>query len=435
VNVAVYGLWHLGCVTAAGLAEAGHHVIGLDPDTEVIAALRSGRAPIHEPCLDELLLRQQATGALSFESGGPDVLSGVDALWVTLDTPIDAADAADVGFVRARLETLADALRPGSLVVVSSQVPVGFTRALAKDWAARSLSFAYSPENLRLGSALESFRNPDRIVVGVVDELAERGMQRLLAPFGRPIEWMSVESAEMTKHALNAFLATSVSFINEISRLCERLGADAREVERGLKTDRRIGTRAYLSPGPSFAGGTLARDLRYLVGFGERHGTGTPLFEGVLESNAFHARWQRDEVLRLLVGEPHPVAAILGLTYKPGTSTLRRSAAVELCHFLHRAGVQVRAHDPAIRELPEGLAPAVELCGSPSEALRGADVAVLATPWPEYRELRAEDVVSAMRRARVVDPGRVLEDVFGGDGRILYLATGRPAGARASGSR
>lgn len=427
MKVVVYGLWHLGCVTAAGLAEAGHQVVGVDPDPRRVEGLQAGRPPLLEPGLPELLAAGQSGDRLSFAADAREALADAEVLWVTFDTPVDEDDEADPGHVRQQLEGLADALRPGTLVLVSSQVPAGFTRALSLDWAGRGLLFAYSPENLRLGRALESFRKPDRVVVGVVDEAARRSVERLLAPFAPRVEWMRVESAEMTKHALNAFLATSISFGNEVARVCERVGADAREVERGLKTDRRIGAGAYLAPGPPFAGGTLARDVRYLVGFGKRHGTETPLLEGVMQSNQAHAAAQRAEV-RGLLSDPDPVAAILGLTYKPGTSTLRRSSSLELCRFLDAGGVRVQAHDPAVPALPEDLASSVRLCASPREALRGADVAVIATPWPEYAGLRAEDVVESMRRARVVDPSGLLEGALAADPRIVYLATGRPRG-------
>ena len=425
MKVAVLGLWHLGCVTAACLAEAGHHVVGLDPDPERVADLTQGRPPLQEPGLPELLAAGLASGRLSFSADARQALRDADVLWVAFDTPVDERDEADVESVRRWLEDAGPAVRSGTLVLVSSQVPVGFTRALARDWAGRGLVFACSPENLRLGQALESFRRPDRVVVGVVDEGARAVVERLLAPFAFPIEWMGAESAEMTKHALNAFLATSATFANEVARLGQVLGADAREVERGLKSDRRIGPRAYLAPGPPFAGGTLARDVRYLTGFGDRHQIGTPLLEGVLRSNLDHGQWLRDQITALL--EAHePVAAVLGLTYKPGTSTLRRSAALELIRDLLVAGARVQAHDPAVRALPGELAESVRLCETAQEALRGADVAVIATAWPEYAELRPEELVALMRRARVVDPGRTLEAGLAGDARVVYVATGRP---------
>jgi UDPglucose 6-dehydrogenase len=427
MKVAVHGLWHLGCVTAACLAEGGHHVVGLDPDPGVVRELDAGRLPLHEPGLAELLAAGRAAGRLEFRAD-PSALADVDALWITLDTPVDDDDRADPAVVRRALDAAASALPAGALVVVSSQVPVGFTRDAARAWPA--LRFACVPENLRLGRALDAFRRPERVVAGTLDPSARADVARLFAPFTSALEWMGVESAEMTKHALNAFLATSVAFANEVARVCEHVGADAREVERGIRTDPRVGPKAYVSPGAAFAGGTLARDLRYLAAFGARHRVATPLVDGVLASNAAHLAAHRDEVEALLA-RPDAVAAVLGLAYTPGTSTLRRSSAVALCRALHGRGVRVRAHDPAVRALPDELGAAVTLCPTAEDALTGADVAVVATAWPEYRELAPDAVVARMRRPCVVDPARYLEATLGADPRVLYRATGRPRGADA----
>jgi UDPglucose 6-dehydrogenase len=425
MRVAVYGLWHLGCVTAACLAEGGHDVIGLELDAATVAGLEAGHPPLHEPGLVELIHAGCTAGRLRFTTSPVEALRDAEVLWVAFDTPVDDHDEADVGFVRARLEQVADAVRPGTLVLVSSQVPVGFTRRLERTWQGRGLRFACSPENLRLGKALDSFRRPERVIVGVRDAADQPRLAELFAPFCQRIEWMTVESAEMTKHALNAFLATSVTFINELARLCEAVGADAKEVERGLKSEARIGPKAYLSPGAAFAGGTLARDVRYLIDFGARLDTGTPLFQGVLASNDLHKDWVRERVHRLLGESPRGVVAVLGLTYKPGTSTLRRSASVELCAHLASEGVVVQAHDPAISALPEELGPAVQLCANPLDALAGADVAVVATEWPEYRALQAGHFVEQMRRPCVIDQNHFLSTLLGNDPRITYIATGK----------
>jgi UDPglucose 6-dehydrogenase len=427
MRIVVYGLWHLGCVTAACLARAGNRVIGLDLDRELIAALRQGRPPLHEPGLEELLAAGLAAKTLAFSTTPAEALAGADVLWVTFDTPVNDRDEADVAFVRGQLEAVAAALRPGTLVLISAQVPVGFTRRLSADWAGKGLHFAYSPENLRLGKALDTFRNPERVVLGVEQSCDRARLAELFAPFCARLEWMSVESAEMTKHALNAFLATSVTFINELARLCEAVGADAKEVERGLKSEGRIGPRAYLSPGAAFAGGTLARDLRFLVGRGGAMGIEMPLFEGVLASNELHKGWVRERVAHLLEGVEGPVVAVLGLTYKPGTSTLRRSSSVELCRWLHEQGVRVRSHDPAVHELPEELGGVLELAAGPLEALDGADLAVVATEWPAFRSLGAAEVSARMHRPLVIDPNHFLAGTLGSDPRIRYVATGRVA--------
>ncbi len=429
MRIVVQGLWHLGCVTAACLAEAGHDVTGLDREGPALQGLREGRAPLFEPGLDELLQAGLQAGRLGFAGlqDAPRVLSAAELLWVAFDTPVDEQDLADVAFVRAELDGLAAALRPGTLVLLSAQLPVGFTRALERDWAGRSLRFAVSPENLRLGQALDAFRRAERVVVGLRDERDRETLAALFAPFVARVEWMSVESAEMSKHALNAFLATSVTFINELARLCEALGADAREVERALKSEPRIGRRAYLAPGAAFAGGTLARDLRYLQSFGRELGLATPLVDGVLQSNAAHAGWLQARVQELLRGAEAPVVALLGLTYRPGTSTLRRSAAVELARALAARGVAVQAFDPAVRALPPELSGQLRLCASAAEALGGADLAVVATEWPEFRQLDAADFVGAMRRARVVDTGWFLAGALAAAPGLVYVAPGRAA--------
>ena len=238
------------------------------------------------------------------------------------------------------------------------------------------------------------------------------------------IEWMSLESAEMTKHALNAFLACSVTFINELARLCEMVGADAKEVERGLKSEGRIGLKAYLAPGAAFAGGTLARDVSFLTAFGRKHKVPTPLFDGVLAGNEAHKSWVRGKASQLLAGIRQPVAAVLGLTYKPGTNTLRRSASVELCTWLSEQGAVVRAHDPTVRTLPAELNSSLTLCDSIDSALEGADLAIMATEWPDYRVLEAPQFLKRMRRPQVIDQNHFLAKALATDERITYVATG-----------
>ena len=434
MKVAVVGLWHLGCVTAACIAAAGHDVIAFDPEATVVEGLRAGRAPLFEPGLDELIAEGVKQGRLSFSSDPATALDRAEVLWVTFDTPVNERDEADVALVRRHLEDISGHIRPGTLVLTSSQVPVGFTRALERDWAGKRLTFAYSPENLRLGRAIQAFREPARVVVGVREEGAQHRIEELLQPFTARIEWMGVESAEMTKHALNAFLATSVAFINEIARLCEAVGADAKEVERGLKSEPRIGPGSYVSPGGAFAGGTLARDVRFLERFGRDHQLATPLLTGVITSNDLHKRWLFDAVDSALRGRPAPVAAVLGLTYKPGTNTLRRSSAVELCSWLHGRGIKVQAHDPAVSALPTELEAVIDLRDTPAAALEGADVAIVSTEWPAFRSVAADDFVLAMRQPVVIDQNRFLAGTVGADRRVRYVSVGTSSAATVEGS-
>ncbi|MBI3457385.1 MAG: UDP-glucose/GDP-mannose dehydrogenase family protein [Candidatus Rokubacteria bacterium] len=433
--IVVLGLWHLGPTIAACLAAEGFRVVGTDPDPNLVAELAQGRVPVAEPGLAELVQAELASGRLSFQPDPATALAEANLMWVAFDTPVDDEDEADVGFVRRETARLIRLLPEGATVAVSSQVPVGFTRGLREWWVStgppRRLRFAYSPENLRIGTALQSFRQPARTVIGTEDGTPNQSVRAALAPFARELLWMSIESAEFTKHALNAFLATSVAFINEIARLCERYGADAKEVERALKSDPRIGPGAYLSPGPAFAGGTLARDVRFLRRLGDETGVRTLLLAGVLESNAEQDEWRRRKIEELVGHLAGARIGVLGLTYKPGTDTLRRSAALALCAWLAERGALVRAHDPAVRLLPSGFVPRIELVPSPADVLPGADLLVVATPWPEYRRVAADDLVAAMKAPRVVDESRLLADTLGADPRIQYVTVGvPPAGSR-----
>ena len=427
MKVCVFGLWHLGSVTAACLAAAGHDVVGVDSDRGVVEGLSRGVPPLFEPGLAELVQDGLGRGQLRFSS---DLAQAADAdvVWIAIDTPVDEEDRADVDAVVRGTSALFPYLRDRSLVLISSQVAVGTTRRVADLFAhgagGRDVAFAYSPENLRLGKAIERFTHPDRIVVGPVSPVDRETVTSLLRPFSDRLLWMSAESAEMTKHALNAFLATSVTFINEIAAVCEQVGAEAADVERGLKSDDRIGPAAYLSPGAAFAGGTLARDVMFLSRIGGERQVSTHLLSAVKTSNDAHRQWPQRR-LREILGDLNGTAiAVWGLTYKPGTDTLRRSSAVELCRWLHARGARVRAHDPAISALPTALAPAVDLLRDPLEAVRGAAALVVATAWPEYREIPAQQVAARMAGTLVLDANRFLAGSLGEHPGLRYVSVG-----------
>lgn len=428
IKIAVVGLWHLGTVTAGCLASAGYEVIGYDANAETVAGLNRGDLPVAELGLAVLIQGGIKDGKLSF-SDELGALSEVEVIWITYDTPVDEDDQADVEFVVEQVKATFPYLRDDALVFISSQLPVGSTRRLEEAYRSYQpegkVTFAYLPENLRLGKAIEIFTKPDRVVAGTRDSASRERIAALLKPFTDHIEWMSVESAEMTKHALNAFLATSVAFINELANVCEKVGADARDVARGLKSDIRIGPRAYLNPGAAFAGGTLARDISFLVEIGQQERVTTQLFSSVKASNSEHKSWARHRLVEMLGQLRGTKIAILGLTYKPGTDTLRRSSAIELCRWLKQQGAVVTAYDPAVSSLPSDLTETIELQPSIELALRGAMATVVATEWDEFRSLRADELVTWMARALVLDAGRFLENGIGWDRRIQYLAVGR----------
>lgn len=428
MRVCVLGLWHLGTVTAACLASGGHRVTGLDFDETVITSLRNGHPPLFEPGLEDLVKKGLETGLLDFSTRPAEAVRGAQVIWVAYDTPVDDDDNADVDYVIERVARLFPNLEAGQDVLISSQLPVGTSRRFEVLFSqARpgvDVSFSYSPENLRLGKAISVFTQPDRVVVGVRAEKSRKVFAELLAPFTDRIEWMTVESAEMTKHALNAFLATSVTFINEIAAICEHVGADAREVERGLKSEARIGPKAYLGPGGAFAGGTLARDIAFLTRLGEQNDLPIHLVPAVRASNDAHKSWPRRRLAQLLGELAGKTIAIWGLTYKPGTDTLRRSSAIELCQWLSEQGAEVRAHDPALKNLPEQFA-AIHLCATPSEAARNADALVIATEWPDYRAIPMSGVVSSLRTPLVLDANRFLVDQLESMPGVKYVTVGK----------
>ena len=427
-SIAVIGLWHLGSVTSACLASLGHRVTAFDPDPGIVAQLSSMAPPVAEPGLVELLEQAVAAGRLRFATDRADAVRGAEVVWITFDTPVDDDDRADVDAVLHEIELLIPHLGDDATVLLSSQLPVGTARrvehALRIARPEDHIGVACSPENLRLGEALESFLGAPRIVVGARRDRDRDRIAALLQPLPAEILWMSPESAEMSKHALNVWLAASVAFTNEVARLCEETGARADDIERALRSEPRIGERAYVHAGGAFAGGTLARDLQYLREVGAANDSPTPVLDGVRASNEWHLGWAQ----RIVEGELGDLRgrriAVLGLTYKPGTDTLRRSAVVPLCRSLVSAGAEVRVHDPTAGLLPSDLR--VERAGDAAAAVRGANAVVVGTPWPEYASVVDATMLATLRSpSLVVDPTGVLGRAADDPG-VVYRTVGRP---------
>jgi UDPglucose 6-dehydrogenase len=434
MRICVVGLWHLGSVTAACLASAGHDVVGLDEDGAVVDALNRREPPLFEPGLADLIAQGRMARRLVFTNDAPRATEIAEVCWVTYDTPVDENDVANVNYVLERIKKVLPLLPDGCVVLISSQLPVGSTRALARHFAglglAHRLGFAYSPENLRLGKAIDVFTKPDRVIVGLEADADRNKILALLKPFTENIVFMSVESAEMTKHAINSFLAVSVAFANEVAAVCESVGADAGEVARGLKSESRIGPGAYVAPGVAFSGGTLARDISFLTHLGEELGLKLSLIPSVRISNDHHRAWPYNRLNALLGGLTGRRIALLGLTYKPGTDTLRRSYALELARMLIDAGAEVRAFDPVILRWPDGFDLPITLAGSTTEALHDADAAVIATEWPQFRDEDWPALAKAMARPILIDPKGHLRARWSEFDGITYAVVGwtTPAG-------
>ena len=421
MNIVILGLWHLGSVTAACCAKH-FHVVGLDCDDTAIAKLNSGKAPLLEPGLDELIRAGLDSKKLSFTTDPKSACANADILWLCYDTPVNDDDESDVEFVLEKLRHALPHLPAGALVLISAQLPVGTSAALEKEFP--QFHFACSPENLRLGKAIESFEKAARVIVGIRDDAKKSLLETLFAPFTAQIIFMRTESAEMVKHALNSFLAVSVTFINEIARLCERAGADAKEVSTGLKSDPRIGPRAYLGPGGPFAGGTLARDVVTLTKLAAANGEKISLIPAIKRSNDQHRNWAYQKLQTQLGDLREKQIAVLGLTYTTNTDTLRRSAAVELCKQLLDAGASVSAFDPAVKNLPVEISQ-IRLAPEIFTALKSADAVVICTEWPQFRQVDWAGIIPQMRGKIVVDANGFLEKELKTIGGIAHLSVGR----------
>ena len=421
MKIAVAGLWHLGCVAAASCAKH-FTVAALDFDAANIAALREGKPPISEPGLAELTQDGLRSGALNFSTNADAACADADVVWITFDTPVNEDDVPDAEFVLGHIRRIVAAAKADALFLISSQMPAGTCGKLEAEFPQRR--FACSPENLRLGGALKVFNEPERIVAGCRTEKDRALLAELFAPFCTNVIWMSPESAEMTKHALNSFLALSVTFANEIARLCELTGADAKEVEAGLKSDARIGQRAYLGPGAAFAGGTLARDVVALTQLAANRNEPLALIPAIKVSNDRHKGWALRRLKDEIGALRGVTVAVLGLTYKPGTDTLRRSQAIELCERLLAEGCVVRAFDPAAKQLPATLASAT-MPPDPRSALAGADAAVVCTEWPEFKALPWAELIATMRRPLIFDANRFVKSVLPEMPALRYFSVGK----------
>ena len=421
MNVTVLGLWHLGCVTAA--CSARHfQVVGLDFDGAAIAKLNAGQAPLFEPGLNELLAAGLAAKKLSFTADPKIACAKADVLWLCYDTPVNEDDESDVDFVLAQLCRALPHLPKDALVLISAQLPVGICRRLEAKFP--QFQFACSPENLRLGRAIDAFEKAERVIVGIRNDAKKPLLEELFAPFTPQILFMRTESAEMVKHALNSFLALSITFINEVARLCEHVGADAREVSAGLKSEPRIGPKAYLGPGGPFAGGTLARDVVALTRLAAAKNEKISVIPAIKQSNDLHRGWALRRLQSRLGDLRGKKIAVLGLTYTPNTDTLRRSAAVELCRNLLAEGAGVHAFDPAVKQLHGELAQ-IRLAAQITDAVKGADAAMVCTEWPEFRQADWAKMVPAMRQRIFVDANRFLEKELKNVPGVEHLSVGR----------
>jgi UDPglucose 6-dehydrogenase len=428
-TVCVIGIWHLGAVNAAGFAEKGYRVVGLELAPGKARRLQRGVAPLFEPGLEELTRKHLKTGRLTF-SADAEVAKEADYVVIAYDSPVNDRDEVDIAPVVDAARLVAPFLRPETPLVVTSQVPLGSCERIQEESGRLNPTWrsgvVYTPENLRLGSAIARFLEPDMLVLGANHPGAARAAEALYRPFRTEKLPMDLRSAEMVKHALNAFLATSITFINEIANLSDRLGADAVAVGRALKHDKRIGKSALMMPGLGFSGGTLARDVTQLRKFAGELGYRAKLLDAIVDVN----EGTFDEVILRLQKKLGTLAGkkigVLGLTYKPGTSTVRRSPALKIMDKLRAAGADCAGYDP--KASPEELAEYRDVFSRAKnvrELAKQADALVLVTEWPEFRTIPFASVAKLMRRPLLVDSKNFLDPAAMAAAGLDYQGFGR----------
>jgi UDPglucose 6-dehydrogenase len=428
-NVCVIGIWHLGAVYSACLADLGYRVVGVDRDAKKVAELNKGIPPLFEPGLQELLTNNIKSKRLSYTTDLSHSVKGARYVLITFDTPVNDQDEIDLSEIFDTANGLAGCLGNNTVIIVSSQVPVGtceeIKSLIKKKSPALDIDIAYSPENLRLGQAIDCFKRPERIVIGANSNATLDRVEALLSIVKAPILRMNLRSAEMTKHALNAFLATSISFGNEIANLCDEVGADALKVATALRLDERIGQNARLLPGLGFAGGTLARDLKVLKNLGNKFGYETHLINGVLKVNEQQNKLVVRKLNKVYGSIKGLTIGILGLTYKAGTSTLRRSAALEIIKDLITEGAMVKAYDPKADRAEIQQHKEFEFCSDPYALAKGADALVIVTEWPEFKKLDFDLIKSVMKKPVLIDTKNMLDDEQIRGNGFIYLGVGR----------
>jgi UDPglucose 6-dehydrogenase len=411
------GMTHLGLLSAGAAAAQGFRTIAFDPDAALIGRLQRGDLPVNEPDLPELIARHNSNLVFSADAAA---LGACDAVYIAVDVPTDDRADSDLRPIAAMVERVRAKLKDGAALVILSQVPPGYTRAQPVPPA----QLYYQVETLVFGRAVERATKPERFIVGCADprQPLHPALNVFLQSFACPILPMAYESAELAKISINFCLVASISVANTLAEICEQVGADWSDIAPALKLDKRIGPGAYLGPGLGIAGGNLERDLRTIIKIGETKGTDVGVVQAWLKNSAHRKDWPW-QVLDGIALNANPSAkiAVLGLAYKENTHSTKNSPSLVLLE--HLRGKTVKVHDPVV---PAAVAPWTTGAASPIEAATGADIVVIATPWPQYRDLRPAELARVMAGRIVLDPYRVLDGRACAAAGLSYHTLGMP---------
>ncbi len=434
MKIAMIGTGYVGLVSGVCFSDFGHEVICVDKDPSKIDRLRTGEVPIFEPGLEDLMAKNVAAGRLSFTLDLAEAVAGADAVFIAVGTPTRRGDGhADLTYVMAAAAEIGRALTGYTVIVTKSTVPVGTNRKVAEAVLAANpnadFDVASNPEFLREGAAIDDFMRPDRVVVGVESKRARKVMGDIYRPlFLRdfPIVYTGLESAEMIKYAANAFLATKITFINEIAALCERVGADVKDVSKGMGMDGRIGNK-FLHAGPGYGGSCFPKDTKALARIGQEHAVPMQITETVIKVN--------EEIKRRMIGKIEDLCdgvlngktiAVLGVTFKPNTDDMRDAPSLTIVPALVGAGARVKVVDPQGRHEGEALLPGVKWVENPYQAAQGAHLVVILTEWNEFRALDLTKMAKKMEVARMADLRNVYSEEEAKEGGFeTYVGIGR----------
>ena len=432
MRIAMIGTGYVGLVSGACLSEFGHDVACVDNDVAKITALKSGKVPIFEPGLEEVIAANTKAGRLSFTNELSKAVTKADAVFIAVGTPSRRGDGhADLSYVYAAAKEIARSLDGYKVVVTKSTVPVGTSREVERILRGTrpnaDFDVASNPEFLREGSAIEDFRRPDRIVVGTESDRARSMMKEVYRPLylnETPIVFTSRETAELIKYAANAFLATKISFINEMADICEKVGADVQDIARGIGLDGRIGSK-FLHAGPGFGGSCFPKDTLALLKTSQQVGAPTRIVEAVVEVNDARKARMADKIAGVLGDVRGKSIAVLGLTFKPNTDDMRDAPSLTIIPALRESGANIRAYDP------EGMDEArrhleIVLCENAYEALSGADAVVILTEWNEFRALDLKRVKALMKTPVMIDLRNIYRPQQMAEAGFRYVSVGRP---------
>ncbi len=435
MRIAMIGTGYVGLVSGACLADFGHHVTCVDNDAAKIEALRGGAIPIFEPGLDVLVASNAKAGRLSFTTDLPAAVGEADAVFIAVGTPSRRGDGhADLSYVYAAAREIAGALRGFTVVITKSTVPVGtgdeVERLIREANPAADIVVASNPEFLREGAAIRDFKFPDRIVVGTDDERARKLIGEIYRPLSLnqgPLMFTGRRTAELIKYAANAFLATKITFINEIADLAEKVGADVQEVARGIGMDNRIGPK-FLHAGPGFGGSCFPKDTRAILKIAQDHDVPLRIIEAVLAVNDTRKRAMARKVSNALGGSLRgKTVALLGLTFKPDTDDMREAPSIPLVTGLKDMGAHVRAYDPAGMEQARQELPDIDYCDDPYSCAQDADALVIVTEWVQFRALDLAKLKDVLRQPVVVDLRNIYRPEQMAAHGFIYESIGRGA--------